>query len=200
MAACSFGASSLKLHDLRLGHAIIELPNLQQNLHGGRILNLRRFDDMVLSQRSGKTYDHIIDAYRFEVYPSQSLLNSSSSSSIVINKLLDWSFDWTYMVRGLVLDKKRGNILKMDRHKYVKVAYHGFRLLPKDEKVAAYGNTLVREAFNEPGYALIDTLFSLAEAYLFAQLVLDYISDKLLSLPGRLVFISDWSSVPTILI
>ncbi|XP_026449651.1 5'-nucleotidase domain-containing protein 4-like [Papaver somniferum] len=86
-------------------------------------------------------------------------------------ELLEWSFDWEYMVRGLVLDKKRGNILKMDRHKYVKVAYHGFREMSKEEKMATYGNTLIRDSFDEPEYALIDTLFSLAEAYLFAQLV-----------------------------
>ncbi|GFS46488.1 HAD-superfamily hydrolase, subfamily IG, 5'-nucleotidase [Actinidia rufa] len=60
---------------------------------------------------------------------------------------------------------------EMDRHKYVKVAYHGFRELSKEDKVAAYGSTLIRDAFDEPDYALIDTLFSLAEAYLFAQLV-----------------------------
>ncbi|XP_040998313.1 cytosolic purine 5'-nucleotidase-like [Juglans microcarpa x Juglans regia] len=86
-------------------------------------------------------------------------------------QLLDWSFDWKYMVRGLVLDKKRGNILKMDRHRYVKVAYHGFRELSKEKKVGTYGNTLLRDSFDEPDYSLIDTLFSLAEAYLFAQLV-----------------------------
>lgn len=28
-------------------------------------------------------------------------------------QLLEWTFDWNYMVRGLVLDKKRGNILKV---------------------------------------------------------------------------------------
>lgn len=28
-------------------------------------------------------------------------------------ELLTWQFDWKYMVRGLVLDKKRGNILKV---------------------------------------------------------------------------------------
>nr|GMC52279.1 5'-nucleotidase domain-containing protein 4 isoform X1 [Ipomoea batatas] len=86
-------------------------------------------------------------------------------------ELLQWSFDPSYMVRGLVLDKKRGNILKMDRHKYVKVAYHGFKEMSKEDKVATYGNTLIRDSFDEPDYALIDTLFSLAEAYLFAQLV-----------------------------
>lgn len=62
-------------------------------------------------------------------------------------------------------------LLQMDRHKYVKIAYHGFKELSKEEKVGTYGYTLVRDSFDEPDYALIDTLFSLAEAYLFAQLV-----------------------------
>ena len=64
-----------------------------------------------------------------------------------------------------------GECIQMDRHKYVKVAYHGFRELSKEDKVGTYGNTLLRDSFDEPDYALIDTLFSLAEAYLFAQLV-----------------------------
>ncbi|RDX95100.1 Cytosolic purine 5'-nucleotidase, partial [Mucuna pruriens] len=93
------------------------------------------------------------------------------SQSYIMWLLLSWSFDSNYMVRGLVLDKKRGNILKMDRHKYVKVAYHGFTELSKEDKVGTYGNTLVYDSFDGPDYALIDTLFSLAEAYLFAQLV-----------------------------
>lgn len=28
-------------------------------------------------------------------------------------QLLKWQFNWKYMVRGLVLDKRRGNILKV---------------------------------------------------------------------------------------
>lgn len=68
----------------------------------------------------------------------------------------------------------------MDRHKYVKVAYHGFKELSKEEKVAAYGSTLIRDSFDEPDYALIDTLFSLGEAYLFAQLV-DFMDNN----PGK---------------
>ncbi|XP_024980097.1 uncharacterized protein LOC112517032 isoform X2 [Cynara cardunculus var. scolymus] len=55
MAACSFGASSL-----RLGPARIELPNLQQNLHGVKLPNSRRFEGLVLSQRSGKVYDRCL--------------------------------------------------------------------------------------------------------------------------------------------
>lgn len=59
----------------------------------------------------------------------------------------------------------------MDRHKYVKVAYHGFRELSREDRHAMYSNSLSRESYDEPDYALIDTLFSLAEAYLFMQLV-----------------------------
>ncbi|XP_075517015.1 uncharacterized protein LOC142551589 isoform X1 [Primulina tabacum] len=133
-----------------------------------RSLNMRNivavgFDmDYTLAQYKSETFESL--AYEGTV---RKLVNDLGYPK----ELLDWSFDWTYMVRGLVLDKKRGNILKMDRHKYVKVAYHGFRELSKEDKVAAYGNTLIRDSFDEPEYALIDTLFSLAEAYLFAQLV-----------------------------
>ncbi|XP_073284252.1 uncharacterized protein [Primulina huaijiensis] len=133
-----------------------------------RSLNMRNivavgFDmDYTLAQYKSETFESL--AYEGTV---RKLVNDLGYP----NELLDWSFDWTYMVRGLVLDKKRGNILKMDRHKYVKVAYHGFRELSKEDKVATYGNTLIRDSFDEPEYALIDTLFSLAEAYLFAQLV-----------------------------
>ncbi|KAK9060460.1 hypothetical protein SSX86_021164 [Deinandra increscens subsp. villosa] len=54
MAACSFGASSLKLHKLKLRPARIELANSQQNYHGIGLPNALRFDGLVLSQSSGK--------------------------------------------------------------------------------------------------------------------------------------------------
>lgn len=84
--------------------------------------------------------------------------------------LYDIEFDWRYMTRGLVIDKQRGNVIKVDRHKYVKLAYHGFQELDRDERMATY-NAGQGQEFDEPQYALIDTLFSLAEAYLFMSLV-----------------------------
>uniref|UniRef100_A0A5B6YU09 5'-nucleotidase n=1 Tax=Davidia involucrata TaxID=16924 RepID=A0A5B6YU09_DAVIN len=122
----------------------------------------------------GFDMDYTLAQYKPETF--ESLAYEGTIRKLVYDlgyppELLEWTFDWKYMVRGLVLDKKRGNILKMDRHKYVKVAYHGFKEMSKEDKVATYGNTLIRDAFDEPDYALIDTLFSLAEAYLFAQLV-----------------------------
>ncbi|XP_058069028.1 uncharacterized protein LOC131218489 isoform X2 [Magnolia sinica] len=139
----------------------------------------------------GFDMDYTLAQYMPETF--ESLAYNGTVRKLVYNlgyppELLEWSFDWKYMVRGLVLDKKRGNILKMDRHKYVKVAYHGFREMSKEDKIATYGNTLIRDSFDEPDYALIDTLFSLAEAYLFAQLV-----DLKDSYPGKVPDGADYS-------
>ncbi|KAK9740396.1 hypothetical protein RND81_03G032100 [Saponaria officinalis] len=157
-----------------------ETPCIWSSPSGGDNFPLgkRIFCNRSLNMKSivavGFDMDYTLAQYKPETF--ESLAYEGTIKKLVFDlgyppKLLEWSFDWKYMVRGLVLDKKRGNILKMDRHKYVKVAYHGFRELSKEEKGETYGNTLTRDSFDEPDYALIDTLFSLAEAYLFAQLV-----------------------------
>ncbi|ONI32667.1 hypothetical protein PRUPE_1G379000 [Prunus persica] len=155
-------------------------PCVWSSPQGGCKIDIRKqiFCNRSLNMKSilavGFDMDYTLAQYKPETF--ESLAYDGTIRKLVYDlgyprELLDWSFDWTYMVRGLVLDKKRGNILKMDRHKYVKVAYHGFKELSKEDKVGTYGNTLIRDSFDEPDYALIDTLFSLAEAYLFAQLV-----------------------------
>nr|DAD21649.1 TPA_asm: hypothetical protein HUJ06_023112 [Nelumbo nucifera] len=149
----------------------------------------------------GFDMDYTLAQYMPETF--ESLAYNGTTRKLVYDlgyppELLEWSFDWKYMVRGLVLDKKRGNILKMDRHKYVKVAYHGFREMSKEDKIATYGNTLLRDSFDEPDYALIDTLFSLAEAYLFAQLV-DFKDNNPGKVPNNAEYINeDPSIVPMI--
>ena len=85
--------------------------------------------------------------------------------------VLGFEYDCHYMVRGLTVDKARGNVLKMDRHKYVKLAFHGFAELSREARLATYADSRVRESYDEPDYALLDTLFSLGETYLFCQLV-----------------------------
>ncbi|KAL6295707.1 hypothetical protein ACE6H2_003849 [Prunus campanulata] len=155
-------------------------PCVWSSPQGGCKIDIRKqiFCNRSLNMKNilavGFDMDYTLAQYKPETF--ESLAYDGTIRKLVYDlgyprELLDWSFDWTYMVRGLVLDKKRGNILKMDRHKYVKVAYHGFKELSKEDKVGTYGNTLIRDSFDEPDYALIDTLFSLAEAYLFAQLV-----------------------------
>ncbi|CAK9176365.1 unnamed protein product [Ilex paraguariensis] len=158
----------------------VQGPCIWSSPQGGRDIEIGKqiFCNRSLNMKNivsvGFDMDYTLAQYKPETF--ESLAYEGTVRKLVYDlgyppELLEWSFDWKYMVRGLVLDKRRGNILKMDRHKYVKVAYHGFREMSKEDKVATYGSTLTRDAFDEPDYALIDTLFSLAEAYLFAQLV-----------------------------
>ncbi len=61
--------------------------------------------------------------------------------------------------RGLIIDKKRGNVIKIDRHKYVRTVYHGLRELSSDEKKNIYSKQF--SSFKESTYANIDTIFLL---------------------------------------
>lgn len=72
-----------------------------------------------------------------------------------------------FPVRGLVVDRKLGNVLKMDCHKYVKRAYHGLRELSYEERRASYHGTRIR-AKGTGRYHFIDTLYALSEVTLFA--------------------------------
>ena len=76
-------------------------------------------------------------------------------------EVTSWKYDCHFMLRGLAVDKTRGNVLKIDRHKYVKLAFHGFRELSREERLSTYADAPGRESFDEPDYALLDTLFSL---------------------------------------
>eukprot|EP01018_Ginkgo_biloba_P001190 Gb_02972 [translate_table: standard] len=170
--------------DMLLEHQVVNLCSQKfpvwTSHEWGRNIDMRKqiFCNRSLNMKSivaiGFDMDYTLAQYKPETF--ETLAYNGTLKKLVYDlgyppELLQWKFDWGYMVRGLVLDKKRGNILKMDRHKYVKVAYHGFNEMSREDRIATYGNTLLRESFDEPDYALIDTLFSLAEAYLFAQLV-----------------------------
>jgi HAD superfamily 5'-nucleotidase-like hydrolase len=86
-------------------------------------------------------------------------------------QLLKLEYDHSYFIRGLVVDKVRGNMLKLDRHKYVKSALHGFRAMSKQERTIYDQITVSGGGFLEPQYALLDTIFSLPDAFLFSALV-----------------------------
>lgn len=74
-----------------------------------------------------------------------------------------------FAIRGLVVDKFNGHIFKMDAHRHVGKGYHGFRAL-KDRERHEYRNTTIR-LNSDHRYQLIDTLFALPEAFLYAALV-----------------------------
>ncbi len=84
-------------------------------------------------------------------------------------ELLEVAYDRKFVIRGLVIDKRRGNILKMDYHNYVARGYHGFRQLRAEERKSAYRSGRVR--MSSDAYVSVDTLFHLPEVYLYVVLV-----------------------------
>lgn len=86
-------------------------------------------------------------------------------------EVLDYVYDADFFVRGLVIDKKLGNILKIDRHKYCRKAFHGFAELGSNQRKAAYQTGATMPSFTEARFVNVDTIFTLVDAVLFAQLV-----------------------------
>lgn len=62
-------------------------------------------------------------------------------------------------------------MIKIDRHKYVKIAHHGLAPMTADARKKMYHTGTVRDSLDGDGYSTIDTLFSIAEAYLFMQVL-----------------------------
>lgn len=77
-------------------------------------------------------------------------------------------YDPTFAIRGLVLDKTLGHVLKMDAHGHVEVGYHGFQRVPHEE-IESYRR--LPPVLGSPRYMGIDTLFELPEIYLYSALV-----------------------------
>lgn len=76
--------------------------------------------------------------------------------------------DPRFAIRGLMVDKTLGNIIKQDRHGYVGRGYHGVRKLSDDDRQPYRDQRLGTELER---FAAVDTLFALPEVTLYAQAV-----------------------------
>ena len=74
-----------------------------------------------------------------------------------------------FPIRGLLIDKKHGHILKLDRFKVVQKGYHGLRELAREEVRALYQQKKIRPTTAR--YHWIDTLYALSEATIYTGIV-----------------------------
>ncbi len=88
-------------------------------------------------------------------------------------------FDHTRVIRGLIIDREMGNLLKANRFGFVKKALHGTRPMDYEAQREAYSRTIIDLA--EGRWEFLNTLFSLSEACMYAQLV-DLLDEQ--KLPG----------------
>ncbi len=120
----------------------------------------------------GFDLDHTLAHY--DPVPVEELAFDLTKQKLVASKqypkgILELKYDPTFVIRGLVVDKKRGNLLKMDYFNFVSRAHHGLNELRAEERERAYRSSKIR--LSHENYSSVDTLFHLPEVYLFLCVV-----------------------------
>ncbi len=126
----------------------------------------------------GFDMDHTLAAYKheFEALAFRETLKKFIEHGYP-EELIQLKFKAEFLKRGLLVDRERGNLLKVDGHKYVKEAYHGHRQLTKDERHQLYN----AQSYKAQEFLSVDTFFALSEVQLFVEIV-EFVSKN----PGRI--------------
>ncbi|XP_029460100.1 cytosolic purine 5'-nucleotidase-like isoform X2 [Rhinatrema bivittatum] len=90
-------------------------------------------------------------------------------------EIQQYKYDATFPTRGLVFDGLFGNLLKVDCNGNLLVCTHGFRFLKGVEIWNYYPNKFIQRD-DTKRFHILNTLFNLAETYLYACLV-DFFSN-----------------------
>ncbi|XP_043537254.1 cytosolic purine 5'-nucleotidase-like isoform X3 [Chiloscyllium plagiosum] len=120
----------------------------------------------------GFDMDYSLAVYRSPEYEElgfQLMINHLVSKGYP-QELLLYTYDPTFPTRGLMIDTLHGNLLKVDSHGNILVCAHGFRFLKGAEILEQYSNKFIQRDDTERFY-ILNTLFHLAETYLYACLV-----------------------------
>ncbi len=84
-------------------------------------------------------------------------------------EIQNFEFNFQDAVRGLIIDSKNGNILKLSRYGAIRHSFHGTKQINYAEQKKFYRSIYVD--LNDPNYFAIDTSFSIAFCVLYSQLV-----------------------------
>lgn len=139
---------------------------MTSNVFVNRILNLKKIKYL------GLDMDHTLIRYNinnFEGLVYQYVIEELIAQKQYPETIRHLTFKFDEVIRGLVIDSKNGNILKVNRHGAIRQSCHGTRPIQFDEQKNFYRSTYVD--LNDPNYMVIDTSFSIAFCLLYAQLV-----------------------------
>ncbi len=131
-----------------------------------RTLNLKRIRYL------GFDMDHTLVRYKsenFEALAHQVMVEKLVSEKGYPKSVLKLDFSFDRAIRGLVVDKMKGNVLKLSRHSAIRVSYHGVTPIDFRNQSRLYKSTYID--LRDPNYNSVDTAFSIAFAGLFMQLV-----------------------------
>lgn len=143
-----------------------------------RTLNLKRI------RYIGLDMDHTLIRYNVEEF--ERLSHTIIKEKLVKNKNYPESvkglpFNYDLAIRGLVIDRQKGNILKLNRHSAIRASYHGLKPIDFKTQQKLYKSTYID--LSDSNFLAVDTAFSLSLATLFSQIIELKESDKNLPLP-----------------
>jgi len=131
-----------------------------------RTLNMKRIKAI------GFDMDYTIVRYNteaFEKFTHGAVLKKLVSEKKYPDEILKLEFDFKRVIQGLVIDKKKGNLLKVSRFGKVKSSYHGLHPIDFKEQQKMYGNGVID--LSDQHIQSLDTNFSVSNGVLYSQLV-----------------------------
>jgi HAD superfamily 5'-nucleotidase-like hydrolase len=139
---------------------------MNSKVYVNRTLNMKRI------RYIGLDMDHTLIRYHTEAFEALShsimkekLLKSKQYPEAVRNL----PFDMNVAIRGLAVDRNRGNLLKLNRHSAIRASYHGLQPLDFKVQQKLYKSTYID--LSDANFMAIDTAFSLSLAILISQLI-----------------------------
>ncbi|NJM10364.1 MAG: HAD-IG family 5'-nucleotidase [Bdellovibrionaceae bacterium] len=143
-----------------------------------RTLNLKRIRYL------GFDMDHTLVRYKsenFERLAHRTMIQKLVNEKGYPESIQKLPFSYDRAIRGLIIDKAKGNTLKLSRHSAIRVSYHGLKPIDYREQGRVYKSVYID--LRDPNFLSIDTSFSIAHAALFMQLVDLHDSDEQTTLP-----------------
>jgi HAD superfamily 5'-nucleotidase-like hydrolase len=150
----------------------------QTKVFVNRTLNLKRIKYI------GLDMDHTLIRYNTEAFEKLShtkiieKLVTGKNYPEIVRKL---NFDFNFALRGLVIDRQKGNLLKLNRYTAIRNSFHGLKPVDFKTHQKVYKSTYID--LSKTDYIAIDTSFSYSLAYAYSQLVELKDSDPNLKLP-----------------
>lgn len=131
-----------------------------------RILNLKKIKYI------GLDMDHTLIRYNiknFEALVYKLVVERLIKEKNYPVEIRKFTFNFSDAIRGLIIDSKNGNILKLSRYAAIRRSHHGTKEISFIEQKKIYRSIYVD--LKDPNYFAIDTSFSIAFCVLYSQLI-----------------------------
>src|SRR5471030_118093 len=137
-----------------------------QKVFVNRILNMKKIKYI------GLDMDHTLIRYNIKKF--EALVYGLVVENLIKDKkypveLRKLQFNFFDAIRGLIIDSKNGNILKLSRYAAIRKSYHGTKEISFSDQKKIYRSIYVD--LKDPNYIAIDTSFSIALCVLYSQLI-----------------------------